>query len=165
MRLLERGQGPALDLQPFGMPFGPGLFRGGEAATMAQEEFRESMPRTQEVGADVLATPQQIARGFFLFGRDVNRREGAGAIEHGELPGIATVSFDAIAGTTWNERRSDDVTRNAVGRQRTLQLEATRAGFVATLHRMSARDPFNEASDRRQIGAKRVKGGRSLPVN
>jgi hypothetical protein len=37
----------------------------------------------REVGADVFATPQQIPGGFLLLGGNVNRSEGAGAIEHG----------------------------------------------------------------------------------
>jgi hypothetical protein len=52
----------------------------------------------REVGADVFATPQQIPGGFLLLGGNVNRSEGAGAIEHGELPRIASVGLDAIAG-------------------------------------------------------------------
>jgi hypothetical protein len=32
------------------------------------------MTRPQQVGADVLAAPQEIAGGFFLLGGNVNRR-------------------------------------------------------------------------------------------
>ena len=115
------------------MAFGPRLLGRGEATAVAEEEFRESVTRAEEIGADVFATAQEIARGLFLLGGNVNGGERAGAIEHGELAGIAAIGFDAIARPPRNERRGDDVARNAVRRQRALQFEATRAGFVAAL--------------------------------
>ena len=78
MRLLEGGQRPPLRLQPFSVPFGPGPRGQCDAATMAQEEMREAMPRAEDIGADVLATAEQIAGGLFLLAGDVNRRERAG---------------------------------------------------------------------------------------
>ena len=94
------------------MAFGPGLLGGGETAAVAEEKFGETMPGAQEIGADVFATAQEIARGFFLLGGNVNRGERAGAIEHGELAGIAAVGFDAIAGPSRNQGWRDDVTGN-----------------------------------------------------
>ena len=41
---------------------------------------------------------------FFVLGRDVNGREGVGAIEDGELADIVAVGFDANAATTANQR-------------------------------------------------------------
>ena len=43
------------------------------------------MPGPQQIGANVFPTPQQIPGGFFLLGRNVNRRQGAGAIENRQL--------------------------------------------------------------------------------
>ena len=63
----------------------PRLLRPGEAAAVPQEEFREPMPRAQEIRANIFATAEQIARRFFLLGRDMNRRQRAGAIQHREL--------------------------------------------------------------------------------
>jgi len=40
MRLFEGGQGPALDLQPLGVPLGPGAFGRGEAPPVSQEEVQ-----------------------------------------------------------------------------------------------------------------------------
>jgi hypothetical protein len=117
----------------------------------------------QEIGADVFATAQQIARGFFLLGRNVDRGQGARPIEQGELASIAPVGFDAIAGTTRNQCRSDDVARNAAGRQRALQLEAAWAGFVTTLDRSLALQAIDEAENREAIGRERVQRGRPLP--
>ena len=93
------------------------------------------MPRAQQIGANVFATPQEIAGGFFLLGRNVNRGQRAGAIEDRELAGIAAIGLDAIAGPPRNQRRRDDVTRDAVRGQRPLQLEAAGPGLVAALHR------------------------------
>ena len=100
------------------MALGPRLLGGGEATAVAEQEFGEAVPGTQEIGADVLTTPQQIARGFFLLGRDVNRGEGASTKEDRELARIATIGFDAVAGPAWNQGGRDDVTRHAVGGER-----------------------------------------------
>src|SRR5689334_11624877 len=97
MRLRERWQRPALGLQPSGVAFGPGLLGGGEPPAVAEEKFREPVPGAQEVSANIFPTAQKITRGLFLLGGNVNRREGAGAIKHRELPRITTVGFDAIA--------------------------------------------------------------------
>ena len=61
------------------------------------------MPRPEQVGADVFAAAQQIARRFFLLGRDVDGGERAGAIEERELRRIAAIGFNAVAGTARNE--------------------------------------------------------------
>ena len=64
---------------------------------VAEEKLREPVAGAQQIGANVLATPQQIPRGLFLLAGNVNCGQRAGAIEHGELTGIAPVGFDAIA--------------------------------------------------------------------
>ena len=97
MRLLEGRQRPGLRAQPRVVALGPRLLRRGEAPAMAKEEFREAMPRAEQVGADVFATPQQVACRFFLLGRNVDGGQRAGAIEHRELAGIAPIGFDAVA--------------------------------------------------------------------
>ena len=127
MRLVERRQRPVLRLQPLAVPLGPRLLRAGEAAAVPQQEFGQPMARAQEIRADVFATAQEIARRFFLLGRDVDRRQRAGAIEDGELARIAPIGLDPIAGPPRNQRRRDDVTGNAVCGQRALQLKPTRA--------------------------------------
>ncbi len=45
--------------------------------TVPAAGIRQAMPRAQEIGPDVFATPEEIARGFFLVGGDMNRRQGA----------------------------------------------------------------------------------------
>ena len=117
MGVIERRDRPGLCPQPDVVPFGPGLLGGREAPAVAEEEFREAMPRAQEIGADVFATAQQIAGRLFLLGGNVNGRERPGAIEHRELPGITAIGLDAIAGAPRNERGRDDVARNAAGRE------------------------------------------------
>jgi len=87
-----------LGLEPFVMAFRPRLFRSGEAPPMAEEEVREAMAGAQQIGADVFATAEEIAHGLFLIGGDVNRGEGAGTIQHGELAGVASIRFHAIPG-------------------------------------------------------------------
>ena len=100
--LLERRQRPALGLEPSGMAFRPGFLGGGEPPAMAEEELRQAVACPQEIGTNVLPTAQEIARGFFLLGRNMDGRQGAGAIEHSELTGVAAIGLDAIARTSRN---------------------------------------------------------------
>ena len=120
MGVLEGGDGPSLRPEPHCVALGPGLLGRREATPVAEEECREPMPGTQQIGADIFAAPQQIAGGFFLLGRNVNGGERAGATEHGELTRIAAVGVDAVPGAAGNQGGRDDVTRNAARRERPL---------------------------------------------
>lgn len=70
MRLLERGDRPALRVQPGGMAGRPRLLRPGEATAVTQEKLGEPMPRAQQIRANVFATAQQIPRRLFLLARN-----------------------------------------------------------------------------------------------
>ena len=72
------------------------------------------MPGAQQIGADVFAAPQQIAGRFFLLGRNVNRRQRPGPIQHRELRGIAPIRLDPIARPPRNQRRRDHVAGDAL---------------------------------------------------
>jgi hypothetical protein len=50
-----------------------------------------------------------------VVGRNVNRRQGTGAIEHGQVAGVPSIGFDAIARTSRDEGGGNDVARNTVG--------------------------------------------------
>ena len=71
MGLLEGWQRPLLGLQPVGVPFGPGLLRRGEAATVAEQEFRETLAGAQQIDADVFVAPQEITGRLLLLGGNV----------------------------------------------------------------------------------------------
>ena len=78
MGLLERGDRPAsAPAASASWRFVHAFFVAGEAPAVPQEKLREPMPRAQQIGADVLATAQEIARRFFLLGRNVNGGERA----------------------------------------------------------------------------------------
>ena len=111
MGLIQGGQRPGLGPQPHVVALRPGLLGGSEAPAMAEEELREAVPGAEQISADVLATSQEIPRGLFLLGWNVNGGERARAIPHGEVPGIPSISFDAIARTARDERGGDDVAR------------------------------------------------------
>ena len=130
---------------------------------MAEEKFREAMAGAQEIGANVLATTQEIACRFFLLSGNVNRRQGAGAIEDGQLRGIAAVGFHAIARAARNQRGGDHVTRHAVRGQRALEVEATGAGLITAAHGTLSAEPVNEAQNRRGIRRQRMQRRRTLP--
>src|SRR5688572_12019866 len=59
--LLERWQRPALRLQPRGMALRPGALGGRESPAVAQEEFGQAMPRTEEVDTNVLPASEEVA--------------------------------------------------------------------------------------------------------
>lgn len=120
MRLVERGERPGLTSQPGLVALRPGFLGGGKAAAVAQEKFGEAVAGAEEIGADVFATPQQIARGFFLVGRNVNGGQRAGPIEDGQLARVATIGLNAVAGASGNERWRDDLAGNVVGAERAL---------------------------------------------
>jgi hypothetical protein len=125
---------------------------------MAQQEFRESVSGSEEIGANVLATPQQIARGLFLLGRNVNRRQRAGSKQDRQLSCIATIRFDAVARAARNQGWCDHITGDAVLGQGALQLEPARARFVTAPHRAGvATEPCDESENRRIIRRQRVK--------
>src|SRR5262245_38369577 len=148
MGLLERDDRPGLRPEPRVVAFGPGLLGRRKATPMAEEEFREPVTAAEQVGANVFATPQQIAGGFFLLRRNVNGGERAGAIQHGKLACIAAVSLDAIAGPPRNQRGRDHIAWHVVSGECPLQFEATRAGFVAAGARSLALDARDEAQNR-----------------
>ena len=77
MGLVEAGNGHVWARSQNVVPLRPGLLGAGEAAAVAQEEFRETVTGAKQIGPDIFATPQQITRGFFLLGRNVNGRERA----------------------------------------------------------------------------------------
>ena len=121
------------------------------------------MPRAEQVRPNVLTTTQEIAGGFFLLSRNVNGREGAGAIQNGELARIAAVRLDAIASAPRNERWRNDVARNLAAGQRALELESARPGFVATPHRALSLHPRDESLNRRDVRRQRVQRWPLLP--
>ena len=156
MGLIQRRQWPRLGPQPRVMPFGPRLLGRGEASAVAKEELREAVPGAKQIGADVLTTAEEIPRGLFLLGRNVNGCQCAGPIQHGEVPGIASIGLDAITGTSWDERRRDDVAGNLARLECPSQLEAARPCFVATGHSALPAQPVDDAEDRRTVRRQRV---------
>ena len=107
------------------------------------------MPGAEQVGADVLATAQQIARGFFLLGGNVNGGERPGPVEDRQVAGVTTIRFDSIPRAAGDQGRRDHVAGNAPGREGALQLEAARPRFVAADHRALALDARDKPHDRR----------------
>jgi len=94
--LLERRQRPDLGPQPSVVALRPRPGRG-KAAPVAEQKLRQAVASAEQIGADVFATAKEVARGFFLLGGNVDRGEGAGAEEDGQVPGVVAVGLDAIA--------------------------------------------------------------------
>src|SRR5438874_1226170 len=124
--------------------------------------MREPMAGAQKIGADILATPEQVARRFFLIGRNMNRGQRAGAIEDGQLARIASIGFYPGAGPSRNQRGGDDLAWYVAGGEKSLELEAAGAGFITAAHRVVGGEPVHEPPDGREIRAQRMDRGRAL---
>jgi hypothetical protein len=102
------------------MTFRPRFLGHREAAPVPQKKLREAVTRTEHIGPDVLPAPEEITGGFFLFRRNVNRREHARPIQDGELAGIAAIRLDAIAGAARDQSWSNDVAWNLAAGKKAL---------------------------------------------
>ena len=162
VRLIERGERPRLGAEPGIVALGPRLLRGGEPTAVPEQEFGEPMPSAEKIGADVFAAPEQIASGFFLLRRNVDGRQGPGSIQHGELAGIPAIRLDAITGSTRDQRRGDDIARDAATVEGAAELETARARFVATADRPLALQVLDEFHDRRIIRSQGMKRRRLM---
>ncbi len=162
MGLVERGDRPGLRAQPDLVALRPRFLGAREATAVTEEEFREPVPGAEEIGPNVFATAEEIAGGFFLLGRNVNRRQGAGAIEHGEVAGIAAIGLDAITGPARNQRRCDHLAWNVARTQGAPQLEAAGPSFVAACEGPFAAETLDEFQNggavRRQRMQRRCRG-------
>ena len=77
-------------------------------------------------------------------------------IQHGEVPGIPSIGFDAIARTARDERGGDDIARNLALLKGALQLKAARPRFIATGHRSAPVQPLDKAQNRGTVGRERM---------
>jgi hypothetical protein len=156
MGLIEGWQRPRLGPKPGVVALGPRLLRGGKPAAMAEEELREAMPRAEQISADVFTTSEEVPGGFFLLGRNVNRRERARSIQHREVRGIPAVGFDAIARTSRDECGRDDVAGDRAGLECSSKLEPARPRFVTTGHQSLPAQPVDEAQNGRAVRCERM---------
>lgn len=99
----------------------------------------------------IFATPQQIASGFLLFGRNVDRRQRPGAIQDSQLARVTPIGFDAITGTPRNEGWGDDLAGDVARGDGPLEVKAAAARFVTALHRAVPAEALNEPKNRRTV--------------
>lgn len=92
------------------------------------------MSSAQQIRADVFTAAEEITRRFSLVTGNVDRREGAGPMQDGELTGVAAISLDAITRAPRNQRWRDHLARYVAGAERALQLEAAGPRFVAAAY-------------------------------
>src|ERR1035438_5359925 len=82
--------------------------------------------------ADLGAGANQIAEGFIGGVRHVDAGEFAGAVEAGELVGIAAVGLDAVAGRAGNLGGGDENAEITVALHAAGEAKPMRTGFVTT---------------------------------
>src|SRR5579864_5605634 len=130
------------------MRLGPRLLGAGKASAVPQQELRESMPGSEQVGSNVFAASQQIAGRLFRLSRHMDRRERAGAIEDGEVVGVAAIRLNAITRPTRDQRGGDDVAGHVMGRQPPVQGKTARARLVATADWTTLAHAIDKPADR-----------------
>jgi hypothetical protein len=91
----------------------------------------------------------------------VNRRQRAGAVQHRELRGIASIRRDPIARSSRNQGRRDHVAGDALRLQIPLYVEPTGPRFIAAPNGRR-REPLEKASDGRQIRRQRLERRRPI---
>ncbi len=101
----------------------------GDAAP--QQQLREAVARPRAVGHGVLARAAEVAHRLLVDGRGMHRREQVRAQQRGELPCVAAVGLDAVAGPPRDQRRRDHPAFDACGLELALQREAPRPRLVA----------------------------------
>jgi hypothetical protein len=102
-----------------------------EQASVPDEELPEPVPRRSEVLANVVPGADEVSNRLLLRARDGDRGELAGAEKPRELGRVASVGLHPVARANRDERRRDDLARDAHRCELSAQLEAARSRFVA----------------------------------
>lgn len=105
----------------------PGRTAGVDDA-VPQQQLRQSLPGTVQVGPGGVAGPDQITGGFLLDRRHVDRDDVAHPDQPGELEGVLLVVFHPVSRRPLQFRRCSDLARDLLGGQIPIQPIAGRAG-------------------------------------
>ena len=114
---------------------------------MAEDKGAEPLSRSQEIPSDVFAGTDEVPCGFFSIRGDVDGGQRAGAIQHGQLRGVAPVRFDPVAGASWDESWGNDLTRDPARRKKPVELESARPGLVTAVDGPLLPDLVDEPPD------------------
>ena len=83
-----------------------------------------------EITDGIFTSPAEVADGFIFDLGDIDRGEVTRAHQAGQLDGVTTVGFDAVAGLLGDQRGGDDPAVVAFLRQIAVEPVATGSGFI-----------------------------------
>src|SRR6266849_1217132 len=112
------------------MPLGPGLHPFGGAATLAQQELAEAMPRPELVLLRRLAGPYEVPQRFVGRVGDPHGGEIPCPVTAGELLRVAPVGLHPVTRLHRDEGGGDDVTVDAEPGELPVEDVPAGAGFV-----------------------------------
>ena len=110
MGVRERRQLPPLDAEPLVILGAPGL-RAGESSPVAEDKFAERLPRAEHIPPNRFPRADEISRGLFGVGGNMDGRQRPRAMQDGQLGGIPPVGLDPVAGAAGDESGGNDLTR------------------------------------------------------
>jgi hypothetical protein len=113
--------------------------------TATQEQLAQPMTTSLEIFTRIIAGATQVADGFLFRRRRPDLRQESRAQQLGELPGVAAIRFDPLAGFARDECRRDDLAESRAASSsavathtRRAQLRNTHAPAPAPRARASA---------------------------
>src|SRR5215218_8276491 len=115
------------------------------------EELEDVVARLADLALEGLPAADDVAHALLGLGGNADRSELTGAVETGEVRGVALVVLPLHAGPLRDERGRDHVARVAPLAQRSVQDVPGAAGLVADAEPAVTRDAIEEPLELRQV--------------
>jgi len=151
----QDGEGKALDPDPRPVPLGPVAAVAVNAA-MPGQELPQPMAPAQELLLDICPAPEEIARRLAGLVRDGDRREVPRPEAPHQLPDIAPVGLDPIAGFPGGEGWGHHLARHAPCRALAIEVIARGTSLVANSDVAFALEPVEVAPKVARLVGNRV---------
>jgi hypothetical protein len=106
-----------------------------ENMAMVAEDPGDPVHGGRAVGMIGLPKSQEPSECLMVLIRDMHRSEMPAPVKLSQHDGVYTICLTVVARFSWDERRSNHLTREPVVGEKTLQNEPRARGFVATSDR------------------------------
>jgi hypothetical protein len=146
------GEGAGLEeaLQPFTVKLAP-VTRLAEDEITSAQELEDVVARAEDLALEALTTTHEIPDPLFGRRGDTNGGELTDSVEPAKLGGIVAIVLTPFAGPGGNEGRSDDVTVDPPGGDRTVENVAGPTRFVASTNLTPSCPPVEEPAELAEI--------------
>jgi hypothetical protein len=115
---------------------------------LAQQQFRQPVPRRHQIAPHIVSSPDQVPRRFLLHPRHSDRDDLPEVQQPGQMSGVAAVGLDPVPGRALQLRRRRHLAVDAFPGQEPGQAESCRSGLIDHRDRAGQRPP-SRAGDRR----------------